>query len=85
MRVQKVLLIGFAMAEVPLPTWGRDPADPSAPVPPARYAPVISGAKSYRPVEPVPWGNVNRSAAPPETGKALSEPKRMSPGQHGQH
>jgi hypothetical protein len=85
MRVQKFLLIGVAMAGVAVPTWGRDPADPSAPVPPARYAPVISGTKSYRPVEPVPWGNVNRSVAPPETGKPLPEPKRKNPGQHDQH
>jgi hypothetical protein len=85
MRLQTFLLISFAIAGVALPTWGRDPADPNVPVPPARYAPVISGTKSYRPVQPVPWGNVNRSVAPPETGKALSEPKRKSPGQHDQH
>jgi hypothetical protein len=85
MRIQKLLLIGFAIVGLALPTWARDPVDPGATVPPARYAPVFYGTKSYRPVEPVPWGNVNRSVAPPETGKALSEPKRKSPGQHDQH
>jgi hypothetical protein len=85
MRVQKVVLISFALVGTTLPTWGHDPADPNAPVPPARYAPVIPGTKSYRPVEPVPWGNVNRSVAPPETGKSHPEPKRKSPGQHDQH
>jgi hypothetical protein len=85
MRIQKLLLIGFGIVGMAPPASGRDPADPGAPVPPARYAPVISGTKSYRPVEPVPWGNVNRSVAPPEPGKSLPEPKRKNPGQHDQH
>ena len=40
------------------------PEDPSAPVPSARYNPVTAGTKTHRPVEPLPWGDVNRRVAP---------------------
>jgi hypothetical protein len=85
MRIQQFLLINFVTVVAAFPAWGRDPADPSASVPPAGYAPVTSGTKSYRPVQPAPWGNVNRGVTPPEKGKAVPEPKRKSPTQHGQH
>lgn len=42
------------------------PDDPGAPVPANRYAPIFSGTKSYRPVQPLPWGDVNRRVAPKE-------------------
>jgi len=42
----------------------RDPANPEASVPPAQYSPVISGTKTFRPVEPLPWGDVNRRVMP---------------------
>jgi hypothetical protein len=41
-----------------------DPADPRVPVPKTRYVPVTGGLKSYRPVEPKPWGSVNERVAP---------------------
>jgi hypothetical protein len=40
------------------------PDDPGTPVRPDPYKPVISGTKTYRPVEPLPWGDVNRRVAP---------------------
>jgi hypothetical protein len=42
------------------------PDDPGARVPANRYAPIMSGTRSYRPVEPLPWGDVNRRVAPKE-------------------
>jgi hypothetical protein len=40
------------------------PDDPVK-VRPLAYEPITKGAKSYRPVEPMPWGDVNRRVAPP--------------------
>jgi hypothetical protein len=71
------------------PALGRDPANPEAGVPPARYSPVISGTKSYRPVEPLPWGDVNRRVMPkeaqPDQGKATPKAKDEKRGPHGQN
>ena len=71
------------------PALARDPANPAASVPPARYSPIVSGTKSYRPVEPLPWGDVNRRVMPPgasapEQGKPApkTEDDKRSP--HGQ-
>ncbi len=63
----------------------RDPANPDAGVAPARYSPVISGTKSYRPVEPLPWGDINRRVMPPEQGKAAPKGKEEKSHPHGQH
>jgi hypothetical protein len=51
------------------PASARDPADPAASVPQTRYSGVMSGTKSYRPVEPLPWGDVNRRVAPPDAAR----------------
>jgi hypothetical protein len=86
MRVQKLLLTNFVIWGIATPAWGRGPADPDAPVPPARYAPVMSGTKSFRPVQPEPWGDVNRSVAPPEGKKPpVSKEKGPGPGQRDPH
>ena len=58
----------------------RDPADPDAASPPARYSPVLSGTQSYRSVEPLPWGDVNRRVMPPQAppsapGQDNADPK----------
>jgi hypothetical protein len=50
----------MAFCEAPGPT----PDDPCAKVPPTRYSSVMAGAKTYRPVEPMPWGDINRRMAP---------------------
>lgn len=46
------------------PHAGPMPDDPVK-VAPYRYAPVTSGNQSYRPIDPLPWGDVNRRVAPP--------------------
>jgi hypothetical protein len=67
----------------------HDPANPYIVVPPARYSPVLSGSQSFRPVEPLPWGDVNRRVMPPEAlksapeqGKADPKPKQQERGPH---
>lgn len=75
-----------------LPAMARDPANPDAAIPSARYSPVLSGSQSFRPVQPLPWGDVNRRVMPPdalksapEQGKADPKPKQEKRGPHGQH
>lgn len=70
----------------------RDPADPDAVIPPARYSPVLSGSQTYRPVAPLPWGDVNRRVMPkdaprsaPEQGKADPKAKQEKRSPHDQH
>jgi len=73
------------------PVLARDPANPEASVPPARYSPIMSGTKSYRPVEPLPWGDVNRRVMPKDAqpsdapGKAAPKAKDEKSGPHGKH
>jgi hypothetical protein len=61
-----IVLVAISIA----PAVARDPADPGARVPLTPYAPVISGTRSYRPVEPMPWGDVNRRVTPPDARSA---------------
>jgi hypothetical protein len=74
------------------PTVARDPANPDSAIPPAHYNPLLSGSQSYRPVEPLPWGDVNRRVMPPdplrsapEQSKAAPEAKQEKRGPHDQH
>src|SRR5262245_428876 len=65
----RCLLLVSSLALVCCSIAGRaaSPDDPGAGVPADRYRPVFSGTKSYRPVEPLPWGDANRRVgAPPE-------------------
>ena len=62
----RLLAVLQTLALIAHPAHSASPDDPAAPVPSARYQSVISGAKSYRPVEPLPWGDVNRRVAPKE-------------------
>ncbi|MFZ1104093.1 MAG: hypothetical protein WAN86_14840 [Hyphomicrobiaceae bacterium] len=64
------LLLGGLLATA-LAAGGQaaSPDDPGAPVKANRYSPVTSGTKSYRPVQPLPWGDVNRRVAPKQTPK----------------
>ncbi len=75
-----------------LPAVARDPANPDAVIPPARYSPVLSGSQSFRPVQPLPWGDVNRRVMPsdalksaPEQDKADPKAKQDKRGPHDQH
>ena len=72
--------------------FAHDPANPNSGVPPARYSSVLSGSQSFRPVEPLPWGDVNRRVMPPEAlkstperGKADPKSKQQKRGPHDQH
>ncbi|MBY0560065.1 hypothetical protein [Hyphomicrobium sp.] len=69
------MLVRVLIAALLVPTltaWGEAPTWPvSGPMPDRpvsvreqSYAPVNAGAKSYRPVEPMPWGDINRRVAP---------------------
>jgi hypothetical protein len=59
------------------------PDDPAAPVPLTRYRPVTSGTKTYRPVEPLPWGDVNRRIAPQLKETPASKEKGRMPSEAG--
>ncbi|GLK76491.1 hypothetical protein GCM10008171_17450 [Methylopila jiangsuensis] len=54
------LLLSACSTQLPSPVSGRDPGDPSAPVPSARPASVTKGTSDYRPVEPKPWLEQNK-------------------------
>lgn len=55
------------------------PDEPWAPS--VNYSSVTAGSKSYRPVQPLPWGDVNRRVAPvertPEGGSSQQTPQRQ--------
>ena len=42
----------------------------------ARYVPLGTGTKSYRPVEPMPWGDLNRRVAPREGKPPADTPEK---------
>lgn len=59
---------------LPYPYAGRDPSDPGAGLSTPRYHAVTRELRSYRPVDPLPWGDVNKRVTPipkppPETEK----------------
>lgn len=57
----------------------HDPANSDIGVPPARYSPVLSGSQSFRPVEPLPWGDVNRRVMPPDVHRSAPEKDTVGP------
>lgn len=71
-----IVLAGFGDAPPPWPVAGPTPDEPVHVAPP-RYRPVSEGTRSYRPVTPLPWGDVNRRVAPPS-----AEPKGQPPHPH---
>ena len=79
-------LCRLVLASIPLaPAAARGPDDPDAAVPPARYSPVLSGSQSYRPVGPLPWGDVNRRVTPrPAPGQGKADPN-TKPDKRGPH
>lgn len=48
-------------------------ADPAARVPAVRYHSVTAGAQTFAPVEPRPWQDLNRKAAPPPNTKGQEQ------------
>lgn len=61
------------------PHAGPMPDDPVR-IKPLRYAPIGEGNRSYRPVEPMPWGDVNRRVAPPGSLPGAPAPKKNGAG-----
>lgn len=51
----------------------RDPADPRAGKPTVGYKSVTSGVRGYRPVDPLPWGDINKRVSQPEGGAAQTQ------------
>lgn len=49
---------------LPYPYAARDPSDPGAGSSILEYKRVIRGLQSYRPVDPLPWGEMNRRVTP---------------------
>jgi hypothetical protein len=58
---------GWGDARLPWPHAGPMPDAPVS-VPPSTYVPLSIGTKSYHPVEPMPWGDVNKRVAPMPEG-----------------
>ena len=83
-----VFLTGWGNRALEWPYSGPMPDEPVA-TPPARYESIVTGAKSYRPVEPMPWGDINRRVAPPaakESGPSGGpSPPAPSPDPHKGH
>lgn len=50
--------------DLPLVIGSRDPSGPSERVPRTTYQSVTAATKSYRPVAPLPWDDLNRRVTP---------------------
>jgi hypothetical protein len=54
----------------------RDPSDAGSRVPRITYQSVTAATKTYRPVEPLPWDELNRRVAPRPKQDPAAVPKR---------
>ena len=83
-------LLGGWGYDLKWPHAGPAPDDPARGGP-SNYRSITAGTKSYRPVEPLPWGDINRRVAPrgaldpkvdpratPKNGK-VEPPKQPAP------
>ncbi|OYW53706.1 MAG: hypothetical protein B7Y80_15530 [Hyphomicrobium sp. 32-62-53] len=71
-------LTGWGEREPAWPQAGPMPDEP-VPVPAQPYRSIAAGIKSYRPVEPQPWGEINRQVAPPGALPADRQPPQATP------
>ncbi|MGO4684604.1 hypothetical protein [Hyphomicrobium sp. 2TAF46] len=64
------------------PEWPASGPMPDEPghAPRFKYDPVDKGTRSYRPVDPMPWGDVNRRVAP-EGALPTAKPETSPPAQ----
>jgi hypothetical protein len=60
------VLAGWSDGNPPWPVSGPMPDEPIA-VRKQSYVPVNAGVKRYEPVEPMPWGDVNRRVTPKQS------------------
>lgn len=77
-----LLLAGWGERDIDWPYVGPMPDQPVA-VPPDDYIGVTRGTRSFRPVEPLPWGTINRDVAPAPDGAAAPPATDMH--KHHQH
>ena len=82
MHVRSFLGSSGALLALTTALSAATPDDPGAPAPPARYSPVTSGTKTYRPVEPLPWGDINRRVTP-QPKQAPADRDKTMPDQTG--
>lgn len=61
---------------LPYPYAERDPSDPNAAMSALRYRPVTRELRSYRPIDPLPWGDVNKRVTPSPNPAPKSEQKQ---------
>ena len=78
------VLVGLAGWADRAPEWPHSGPMPDEPghETSQRYKPIDEGTLSYRPVEPMPWGDVNSRVAPPGAVPApppSSDPAAKSP------
>jgi len=61
-----VMVVGLlgACAAPPKIMSGPSPSDPAVRVPALAYQPITGGVKSFRPVEPKGWEELNRNVGP---------------------
>ena len=73
------VLVGLAGWADRAPEWPHSGPMPDEPghETSQRYKPIDEGTLSYRPVEPMPWGDVNSRVAPP--GAVPAPPPSSSP------
>lgn len=64
-----LFLAGWGDEPLTWPVAGPMPDDEAVRVPRARYVDVMAGTKDFRPVEPMPWGDVNSRVAPKPQSK----------------
>ena len=62
-----------ATGVLPWPNAGPMPDEP-VDVPSSHYSPVNDGTKSYRPIDPMPWGDVNKRVAPQSPAPKATPP-----------
>ena len=75
-------IAGFGWPHVADAQWPHSGPMPDDPVKvrPYHYEPITKGLQSYRPIDPMPWGDVNRRVAPPGSLPGLPS---AAPGQKG--
>ena len=76
-------LAGWSDRDPSWPHSGPMPDDAIG-VPTSHYVPIGAGTKSYRPIEPMPWGDVNKRVAPPEAAPKPPTPQAV-PQSHDAH
>lgn len=69
--IASIVLTGTAAWGDRPPPWPVNGPMPDEPVrvPPSHYINVIRGTKIFVPIQPMPWGDVNKRVAPSPEGK----------------